>query len=556
MEDFPTAMARLRDNSFVRDMLVDPEADRHAPNQRKREVRGGHFVPVPPTSLPAPRLVLHSPEMAAELGLTQEQCASQEFARFFSGDASSVPNSTTWATPYALSIYGVFQQNGQCPFGNGCGYGDGRAISVQEVLASSGSRWELQLKGAGRTPFCRGGDGRAVLRSSIREFLVSEAMHHLGVRTTRALSLVVSLEEAVQRPVPEVTANGRMQVEPCAITCRVAPSFLRVGHFELFGRRAANPPKGCGPAEQAVRSLEMLVDRALCVEFGGLPEAKSSAAARAWELLRHAAARVAETTAQWLRVGFCQGNFNSDNCLVSGRTMDYGPFGFVEQFDPRFGSWVGSGTHFSFMNQPQAGMMNLRSLTEALSPLLEEDEDKAWETVKAVYLQASSDAKVEVWRQKLGLQSWSSEAAGLLSDLLGLMEETSADWTITWRQLAACLTVPEGSSDEALLAPLISVQCNPCGIKAQADKWLQWLKRWVAMVTQEGSKREAAASVMRAASPKYVPREWMLKEAYEAAQQGEFSLVHELFEVFKQPYAEQESYEKRYYVCKPNVRIS
>lgn len=204
-----------------------------------RPVSSGHFVPVPPRPLPSPQLVIYSPEMSEALGLAQSQCRSDEFVRFFSGEVAAVPGSESWATPYALSIYGAFRQNQQCPFRNGRGYGDGRAISIQEVVAPSGQRWELQLKGAGTTPFCRGGDGRAVLRSSIREFLASEAMEHLGVATTRALSLVVSETESARRPRPEEDEIGTL-TESCAITCRVAPSFLRVGHFELFGRRAAS----------------------------------------------------------------------------------------------------------------------------------------------------------------------------------------------------------------------------------------------------------------------------------------------------------------------------
>lgn len=604
---FSDAMARLRDNSFVRTMTGDPEAAQNTPNQTMRQVRSGHFVPVAPKPLPKPLLVTYSPEMSQELGLTEDMCNSAEFARFFSGDLAAVPGSESWATPYALSIFGVFRRNQQCPFQNGHGYGDGRAISIQEVVAPSGQRWELQLKGAGTTPFCRGGDGRAVLRSSIREFLASEFMEHAGVATTRALSLVVSQGETAQRPRPEEDARGELK-ESCAITCRVAPSFLRIGHFEVFGRRASvqggafpvgsiveahslstaalNGKRGRvtgGQGERiqvefgapgsdcdskalqpsnlkivdggfsAMKSLEMLVDHALEREFGGVP-AGSSAAERGHALLRHATERVARTTAQWLRVGFCQGNFNSDNCLVSGRTMDYGPFGYVEEFDPKFGSWVGSGDHFAFMNQPEAGLMNLRSLTEGLAPLLGESADAVFKSVKVAYQQASSEAQVEVWQRKLGLSEWSSEAAICLKELLRLMESCGADYTITWRQLAATLALPTASDDQRLLEPIISANSHTRRIASRADAWTAWLKQWLALV-DKGQGRQAAAEMIRAASPKYVPREWMLKEAYDAAQKGDFSGTHELFELFKAPYAEQPEFEK-YFVCKPRVGIS
>jgi len=300
----------------------------------------------------------------------------------------------------------------------------------------------------------------------------------------------------------------------------------------------------------------MLVEHALQREYAG--PAPETTTEKVWTLLRQTCERVAKMTSEWLRVGFCQGNFNSDNCLISGRTMDYGPFGFVEAFDPQFGSWVGSGRHFAFMNQPDAGLMNMRSLTEALSVLLEEDEDQVWEKVKAMYMQSSADAQVSVWQQKLGLKSWSSEAANLLSRLLKLMERSDADWTITWRQLAVCAELPQGSSDETLLASVSRAGVQPNGIKRNADQWLTWLKDWLAMIdTTEGSDGRAhAARVIRSVSPKYVPREWMLKDAYTAAQKGDLSVLKELFELFKHPYDEQETFENRYYLCKQTVSIS
>jgi len=424
------------------------------------------------------------------------------------------------------------------------------------------------------------------------------------VATTRALSLVVSKSETTRRPRPEEDEIGTL-TESCAITCRVAPSFLRIGHFELFGRRVAaqggafpqgtiveahslskadmNGARGQVLGRQddriqvefgdshgskalkpsnlkivdggsaALRCLEMLVDHALERECGGVPPG-SSTSERVSRLLKHATERVAQTTAQWLRVGFCQGNFNSDNCLISGRTMDYGPFGYVEEFDPYFGSWVGSGSHFAFMNQPEAGLMNLRSLTEALAPLLGKDEDEIFKSVKVAYMQASEEAKAEVWRKKLGLVEWSSGAAALLSELLRLMKACGADWTITWRQLAEVLALPKGSDAQSLLTPIVRANSHTNRIQAQAENWIAWLKQWLALV-DKGQGREAAAEEIRSSSPKYIPREWMLKEAYEAAQRGDFSGVHELFEVFKKPYAEQSEFGK-YFVCKPRCSIS
>jgi len=369
----------------------------------------------------------------------------------------------------------------------------------------------------------------------------------MGVGTTRALSLVVSKQERVRRPVPEEDEIGA-QLESTAISCRVAPSFLRVGHFEVFGRRV-----GRQTSDEALRSLTELVDHALQREFGGVPE-QASTSDRAWKVLQGAAFNVAGMTAEWLRVGFCQGNFNSDNCLINGKTMDYGPFGFVEEFDPNFGSWVGSGSHFAFMNQPQAGLMNMRSLTEALSPLLQEGLEKAWGKVKSDYLQASDAAVGEVWRKKLGLQTWTKEAQALHKELLQLMRSSRADWTITWRQLAACLEVQE-ADDRMILMPLVKFQSHT-SIQNQSSSWIKWLRRWIAIVDEQSGGRESAAKLIREVSPKYVPREWMLKEAYIPAQRGDPSLVKELFEFFKQPYAEQEACERRFFSSRTTVSIS
>jgi uncharacterized protein YdiU (UPF0061 family) len=185
------AFGACANHSWLENLEPDPEQQKYAPNKSSRQVRSGHFVLVKPTKLKDPQLVVFSQSMATEFGLSSAECQTERFARFFSGDMEAVENFRSWCTPYALSIYGQ-EMTDQCPFKNGNGYGDGRAISVGEVLLENGKRWEMQLKGAGSTPFCRGADGRAVLRSSIREFLASEAMHHLGVSTTRAISLVAS----------------------------------------------------------------------------------------------------------------------------------------------------------------------------------------------------------------------------------------------------------------------------------------------------------------------------------------------------------------------------
>lgn len=478
----------------------------------------------------------------------------------------------------------------QCPFGNGNGYGDGRAISIGEVVVD-GSRWEFQLKGGGPTPFCRGADGRAVLRSSIREFLASEAMDALGVPTTRALSLVVSMSERSRRAWYSGTASGQQREVPtledpriahlslelrqmliaqlsqpspdpdimiqeqCAITCRVSPSFTRVGHLDLFARRARAP--GATEAQKAEHAA--MVTHALFREYPDLlPNAPL--ADRAMAMIPVTAGRLASLAAEWLRVGFCQGNFNADNCLVGGRTMDYGPFGFMDKYDPAFAKWTGSGNHFAFINQPAAAYANFATLARALDPLFD-DAGKAELKGLVKELEGQFDRAVtDVWRRKLGLDlsdAVSRETASSLFDRLARLmapTRTATDWTVFWRQLALVLELPAGADDAALLAPLAPAFYGDRGMSpSTVAEWGSWLRSWLAGVDADPDVhgRAAAAAQMRAENPKYVPREWMLVEAYKAAGQGDMTLVHELHELFEAPYDEHPDMEAKYYRTAP-----
>ena len=533
-------MGSRADHSWLSKLTEDPERAAHEPNRSSREVHSGHYVLVEPTPLPDPFYILHSAEMAAELGLEEEACLdSEQFTKFFSGGIDAVGGMRSWATPYALSIYGQeMYQN--CPFGNGNGYGDGRAITLGEVVVPRGGegevgqRWELQLKGAGRTPFCRSGDGRAVLRSSVREFLASEAMHHLGVSTTRALSLIGCESESVQRPwysnsrempglddpriahLPlEMRKQLLMQVknpdvmikEPCAITCRVATSFTRIGHLELHGRRLR---KEDTPAHR--EALERLVRHAIEREYEDGDEG-AELGTRVLRMLGACQQRLAELTADWIRVGFCQGNFNSDNCLIGGRTMDYGPFGFIEQFEPLWNMWSGGGDHFGFLNQPTAGQVNFSSLVTAVLPLLSEAEGKAAQALAAQGEKLAQKVVDErCWRPKLGFAEWDKAATpdgaqSLLDKLLPLLAHTSLDWTIFWRQLATVADTAAGSdaapSAEALLAPLLPAFHDEAGPSGRAkEAWEEWLQAWGGKIAKQEGGAAQAATMMRAASPK------------------------------------------------------
>jgi uncharacterized protein YdiU (UPF0061 family) len=330
---------RHADYSYTTNLKPDPASTHDGDDHNAREVCSGHFVPVNPTPLPKPIYITHSCNLFEELGLQEKVIKDQDFIKMFSGDLASInsPQCIGWATGYALSIYGT-EYNQQCPFGTGNGYGDGRAISVFEGVFKN-KRWEMQLKGSGPTPYCRGADGRAVLRSSVREFLAQELMHALGIPTTRSLTLFASQSQTVMRPWYSEQSQSQdpdvLVDNPIAISTRVSSSFLRVGQLELFARRArldAHP--------QAFEELKMIVTHLIKREYKNEIDQSLHFSDQIILLARTFRERLSSLVANWLRVGYCQGNFNSDNCAAGGFTLDYGPFGFCELFDPQFQPWT------------------------------------------------------------------------------------------------------------------------------------------------------------------------------------------------------------------------
>jgi uncharacterized protein YdiU (UPF0061 family) len=511
------------DYSLLEALQPDPQATADGSDHRPRQVRSGHYVPVTPTPLPDPQYVAHSTALFAELGLSEALAHDAAFRRFFSGDSSVATGPMRpygWATGYALSIYGT-EYIQQCPFGTGNGYGDGRAISVFEGLFN-GQRWELQLKGGGPTPYCRGADGRAVLRSSVREFLAQELMHALGVPTSRSLTLYVSHAETVRRPwyAPHSSSFDPdvMVDNPAAITTRVAPSFLRVGQLELFGRRARSQAH---PA--ALRELQQITEHLIDRNYRTEINAALPLEQQVLELARLFRGRLTALVAHWMRVGYCQGNFNSDNCAAGGTTLDYGPFGFCEQFEPRFQPWTGGGEHFCFFNQPAAAEANYGMFISALRPLLEGNSAalEQLEQLREGFAGAMALALEAMWAAKLGLPHYDTE---LVQQLLQLLVNARADYTVFFRKLCA---IPE--SVEAL-KPSFYVPCS-----SELDAQLQtWLARWRRQLVDPA----AAAAAMRRVNPAITWREWLVAPAYEQAAAGDIRLIQELQAVFRDPYAE------------------
>ncbi len=538
-------LATLVDYSLMDTLRCDPQATMTGEDFAPRQVFSGHYVPVKPTAIAEPEYVAHSKTLFHELGFDDSLAQTDDFRRLFSGDLSHVPEpmlKVGWATGYALSIYGT-EYTQQCPFRTGNGYGDGRAVSVLEAVIN-GQRWEMQLKGGGRTPYCRGADGRAVLRSSIREFLAQEHMHALGVPTSRSLCLYVSLSETVDRPWysdgsssfdPDILVSN-----PVAITTRVAPSFLRVGQLELFGRRSRSEAH-----PKALEELEMIVLHLIEREYSNEIHEDLPIADKLVLLSRSFRDRLTALVANWIRVGYCQGNFNSDNCAGGGFTLDYGPFGFCERFEPFFQPWTGGGRHFSFLNQPAAAQANFDMFCTALQPLLASqpaalEQLEQLETIRSGFAAVMQEKMEAMWAAKLGLESYDAE---LLSQLLQLMVQTSVDYTMFFRELS---NIPEDIS-----ALKKSFYHNPDA--ALENQWSQWLQSWKQRLKRDLSK-ELLSQEMKRVNPKYTWREWLVVPAYQQAMAGDYTLVHELQEVLTHPYDEQSTeVENKYYRLRPKA---
>ena len=528
-------LAKCADYSLMDTLNCDPEAKENGVDHASRQVFSGHYVRVKPTPIKDPEYVAHSKNFFRELGFADSMAESADFIRMFSGDISQVPEpmrKVGWASGYALSIFGT-EYYQQCPFQTGNGYGDGRAVSVLEAVIND-QRWEMQLKGGGRTPYCRGADGRAVLRSSVREFLAQEHMHALGVPTSRALSLYVSKTEKVQRPWYSEGSRSwdpdRMVSEPVAISTRVAPSFIRVGQIELFGRRARKKEH-----PDAMIELEKIVLHLIDSEYADVIDNKLSSAEKVVLLARAFRSRLTSLVANWIRVGYCQGNFNSDNCAAGGFTLDYGPFGFCEVFDPRYQPWTGGGEHFAFWNQPVAAERNFDMFCTALQPLLETHADamQQLDEIRSGFAQVMQAEVEKMFAAKLGLGTFN---AALFSELATLMMQTSVDYTIFFRELSS---IPDD------IGPLKKSFYNILN-EDMDRRWSEWLAKWKSLITSTSEQ-------MKRVNPKYSLREWLLAPAYQQAAKGNYELIRELQEVMTQPYAEQsKEVDEKYYKLKPS----
>jgi serine/tyrosine/threonine adenylyltransferase len=490
------------DNAFLRDLPGDPLTEPGV-----RQVHGALWSSIAPEPVAEPRLVAWSPEMATRLGLDEDSVHAPEFAQVFAGNA-------LWPgmQPFAAN-YGGHQ------FGHWAGQlGDGRAIALGEVVNAAGERWELQLKGAGPTPYSRGADGRAVLRSSVREFLCSEAMHHLGIPTTRALSLVLTGDIVVR----DMFYDGHPREEPGAIVCRVAPSFIRFGTFELPASRGD------------VALLRQLADFCIDRDF---PELRVSAGAERpyAEWFGQVCERTARMIAGWMRVGFVHGVMNTDNMSILGLTIDYGPYGWIDNFDL---DWTPNttdahGRRYRFGWQPKIAFWNLSRLAQALSPLFEDVAplQAGLQRYTDTFVAADHDNTA----RKLGLAECRDEDAERMLLLQALMQDAEVDMTLLFRALA--------DVDIAAPAPgaLIDAFYDDDKRRQAEPALREWLDGYAARSRDDavGADPIARRARMQAANPRYVLRNYLAQQAIDRAEAGDFDGILALQDLLRRPYDEQ-----------------
>jgi serine/tyrosine/threonine adenylyltransferase len=448
------------------------------------------FTALPAEPLPSPHWVATSDDCAALLGLPGDWATRADLHALeaFSG-ARVWPGMKPLASVYSGHQFGVWA--GQL--------GDGRALWLGEVEAPAGPL-ELQLKGAGRTPYSRMGDGRAVLRSSIREFLASEAMHALRIPTTRALCVIGSA-----LPV------RRERLETAAVVTRVAPSFIRFGHFEHFAHH------------DLPNELRQLADFTVAHLFPACREAANPYAA----LLETVALRTAALMADWQAVGFCHGVMNTDNMSILGLTIDYGPFGFLDAFDPgHICNHSDAQGRYAWARQPNVAFWNLHALAQALMPLIG-DTDLALAALEP-YKAAFADALLTRWRAKLGLAANEGGDRDLIDDLLKLMAKDRCDFTITFRRL--------GNFSSAAGAENAAVR----DLFIDRPAFDRWAARYADRLAHESSVDAERALRMNGCNPKFVLRNHLAEATIRAAEAGDFGETQRLLQVLRRPFDEQD----------------
>ena len=494
-------------DTFNKELPADPIKE-----NTRRQVFEACYSSVAPSITSQPELIHVSKEMLEAIGLTKEDATSKKFLEIFGG--VKVMEGTA---PFAM-CYGGHQ------FGNWAGQlGDGRAINLMEV-EHAGKHWALQLKGAGPTPYSRTADGRAVLRSSVREHLCSEAMFHLGVPTTRSLSLILAGDEVMR----DMMYDGNAAYEKGAVVCRVAPSFIRFGNFQIFASRGD------------VVNLKKLTDYTIQHFF---PEIKLETKDTYGKFFNEVLDRTLTMVMHWQRVGFVHGVMNTDNMSILGLTIDYGPYGWLEGYDK---GWTPNTTdrqmkRYRYGQQPTIALWNLYQLANALYLINEEDAtpfEKGFERFQNQFVVE----KTKMLRSKLGLVVEDENDIELFKLLEETLSLTETDMTIFYRLLA---NISKENSADEVLTSLHDAFYDVDDLEDRfLEQWLTWIQNYLTRLQKENLPDAERKVGMDKVNPKYVLRNYMAQLAIDAADKGDYDLIDELYQLLKLPYEEQPEFEK------------
>ena len=575
------------DNTFTKYLIGEKET---LENQfRPRQIYNSHYTSVRPESVPSPYIVAVSKTCASLVGISAEDTLSNDFIDAFSGNLLLPGLDQPWCSNYGCHCYGHW-------FGQ---LGDGRAMSVGEILNDNNERYELQLKGCGRSPFSRGFDGRAVLRSSIREFLVSEAMNNLGVPSTRALC-VIGTGQSIRRPWYSATSEGdrdpdlissnsaayrgqenikyspdTLLREQGAILCRVSKSFLRFSQLELFANR------------KEYTELIQLTNFVIFREFPQLLSVNGNESEEYIrdniikkiqpieiyiELFRSITKNVAFLVSEWLRVGYTQGNMNSDNTLLAGRTLDYGPYGWLEVFNPLYQPFTSdSEGKFAFIRQPNAMSVNVLVLSKSFETIIKyigtelsepSESKRIQDYLETIANIANNEFEEyfftfynEVRRKKLGFKTFiKSQDEPFFYILEKLMKDSHCDFTIFWRQLSLIDASFTPAEAVEIISKSFYEHLNDKNHKPIIDEkvWNEWFNWYLTRLKTDDRDIVERRLEQQRTSPKYVLRNWMSVLAYEKAEQFDYSIVNEINQLLLNPYDEQSEMEDKYYKKTPN----
>lgn len=497
-------------SKFVENLPADAVTENYL-----RKVFGSAYSFVNPTKTIVPKVIHIANDLAEFLGFEKTFLESNDFAKYFSG-GKLFPNSK----PYAMAYAGH-------QFGNWAGQlGDGRAITLGEVKAKDGKLYSLQLKGSGKTPYSRTADGLAVLRSSIREHLCSEAMYHLRVPTTRSLCLIETGDKVLR----DMLYNGNPAYEPGAIVCRVAESFIRFGNFELFASR------------NELDLLQQMVDFSVANYF---PEITSNGKQKVLDFFKEVATKTVTMIVNWQRVGFVHGVMNTDNMSILGLTIDYGPYGWIDNFDA---SWTPNTTdkdfkRYRYENQPIIALWNLVQLANALYPLVGEAQP-----FQEIIDTADADLQHklhQMWKAKLGLVDEKENDKIIIESLLEILQNSQVDMTIFFRNLAQFEKNKKLNFQYSDLECIADAFYKPEIIKTEKlEEWLQWLEMYLSRLQKEVLTDIERKQKMNSINPKYVLRNYMAQLAISQAENENYDLLNEFYTLLQKPYDEQPEMEK------------